>query len=140
MKRLIKTTFYIWIILLTACGTKSAETKTSDSLSGESFNEFFDKFKSDSLFQIERVKFPWTIPSEDGESIVINKTEWQHADFAYSDNFATREIDAYTQKITTYGDTVKIELRGVDNGINIDFVFAKIDKKWFLYSEKDLSN
>lgn len=136
----VKLTVFIWIMLLTACGTKPVDTTTSNTSSEENFNEFFDKFKSDSLFQIERVKFPWTIPSEDDEKIVINKADWQHADFSYDDNFAAREIDAYTQEIVTYGDTVKIELRGVDNGIYIDFVFAKIDNKWFLYAEKDLSN
>jgi Domain of unknown function (DUF4348) len=130
----------MWAALSTACGTKPVEKTMSASLHEENFAEFFDKFRSDSLFQVERIKFPWKIPAEDGEELVINKTEWQHADFFYHDNYASREVDAYTQKIVTYGDTVKIEQRGVDNGIYVDFVFAKIDNKWFLYSEKDLSN
>ena len=136
----MKSTLFIWIFLLTACGTKSVDTNTSDKSSEENFDEFFEKFKNDSLFQIERVKFPWIIPSEHGKDLVINKGDWRHADFAYDTNSATVEIDAYTQEIVTYGDTVKIEQRGVDNGIYIDFVFVKIDNKWFLYAEKDLSN
>ena len=124
---------------MTGCGNKSLDKTTTDVLTEENLAEFFDQFKSDSIFQIERVKFPWKIPS-DGKELVINKAEWQHADFLYHDNYATREIDAYTQEIVTYGDTVKIEQRGVDNGIHIDFVFAKIDNKWFLCFEKDLSN
>ena len=140
MQTLIKRITFILILLFSACGTQSNESKSKDSLSNETFNEFFDKFRKDSLFQIERVKFPWIIPSENGESIVINKTQWLHANFDYHDSLAERKIDAYTQRISTYGDTVKIELRGVDNGLHIDFVFAKIHDKWFLYSEKDLSN
>lgn len=138
MKKL-RLTVLIWTALLTSCTNKPVSETTSDT-SGENFNEFFEKFKSDSLFQVNRVKFPWTIPSDDGEELVINKTDWQHASFFYQKDFATREIDAYTQKIVIYGDTIKIEQRGVDNGIHVNFVFAKIDNKWFLVSEEDLSN
>ena len=135
-----KLTVLIWTALLISCTNKPVNDATSDTLSGENFNDFFEKFKSDSLFQVNRVKFPWTIPSDDGEELVINKSDWQHASFFYQEDFATREIDAYTQEIVTYGDTIKIEQRGVDNGIHIDFLFARIDNKWFLVSEEDLSN
>jgi len=136
----LKLPVLIWTILLISCTNKPASEAAPDTISGENFDEFFETFKSDSLFQINRVKFPWAIPSEDGEELVINKSDWQHASFFYQEDFATRPIDAYTQEIRTYGDTVKIELRGVDNGNHIDFLFAKIDNKWFLVSEEDLSN
>jgi len=136
----LKLPVLIWTILVIACTNKPVNEAAKDAISEENFNEFFEKFTSDSLFQINRVKFPWTIPSEDGEELVIHKTDWQHASFFYQEDFATRPIDAYTQEIRTYGDTVKIEQRGVDNGIHIDFLFAKIDNKWFLVSEEDLSN
>ena len=136
----LKLAVLIWTSLLMSCTNKPASEKASDFTSEENFSEFFEKFKSDSLFQVNRVKFPWTIPSDDGEDLVINKTDWQHASFFYQEDFATREIDAYTQEIVIYGDTIKIQQRGVDNGIHIDFVFAKIDNKWFLISEEDLSN
>ena len=130
--RTLKFTLIVWIKLLMSCTSKPS----SDT---ENFNEFFEKFKSDSLFQVNRVKFPWEIPTEDGEEIFIDKTDWQHSSFYYEEDFATRLVDAYTQEIRTYGDTVKIEHRGVGNAIHIDFVFAKIGNKWFLVSEKDLS-
>jgi len=136
----LKLTVLVCTALLICCTTKPVSEAPPDTTGGENFNEFFEKFKSDSLFQVNRVKFPWTIPSEDGEELVINKSDWQHASFLYQRDFATREIDAYTQEIVNYGDTIKIEQRGVDNGIHIDFVFAKIDNKWFLVSEEDLSN
>jgi hypothetical protein len=128
----LKFTLFVWVLLISCTSKPVSDT--------ENFNEFFEKFKSDSLFQVNRVKFPWKIPTEDGEELTINKTEWQHSSFDYQEEFATRSIDAYTQETRTYGDTVRIELRGVDNGIHVDFIFATIDNKWFLVSEEDLSD
>lgn len=120
------------------------EEKTTDS-KFESFDEFYKKFTTDSLFQIERVKFPWTVMTwELGEESpvkeLINKEDWRFGSFYYEDGYATRQIDAYTQKIKNYGDTIKLEIRGVDNGIFIDYNFTKDKNKWFLVSEKDYSN
>lgn len=129
-----------FIFILISCKSKSVDGNLTYASEGEEFTEFFNKFKSDSLFQIERVKFPWKIPTEEGRTFEIGKTEWLHADFFYDKKYAMRPVDAYTQEIVTYGDTIKIEQRGVDNGIHIDFVFAKIDNKWFLCYESDLSD
>jgi Domain of unknown function (DUF4348) len=138
----MRTAILLTVILtfLLSCSTKSTNSSKSTESLEENFTDFFERFKSDSLFQIERVKFPWRIPSKDGKNLAITKKEWLHADFFYAKDFSTREIDAYTQEIVIYGDTIKIEQRGVGNGIHIDFVFAKIDNKWFLYSENDLSS
>ena len=142
----------IWTFLLLSCGTKNSNS-TADkdagslktSLSGEEFNDFFEKFKADSLFQIEIVKFPLTMESwdDDEENPTTEKLEisnWRHLKFEYLDEFATRQTDAYTQETKVYTDSTKIELRGVDNGIHIDYDFIKVNGQWFLVSEKDYSN
>lgn len=123
-----------------ACKNDSDSKIKTSSINDEKFSEFFEKFKSDSLFQIERVKFPWRIPTDDGKELLISRAEWLHANFEYRDEFATRETDAYTQRIVEYGDTMKLEQRGVDNGIYVDFVFAKKENKWYLSHEIDLSH
>lgn len=137
MKKFISYILFVFFIL--GCKQKATDNQLRLGLQGEDFMEFYNKFKSDSLFQINRVKFPWKIPTKDGKGLEITKSEWLYADFDYNDKYAKRAIDAYTQKIVTYGDTIKVEQRGVNNGIHIDFVFAKIDHKWFLYYETDLS-
>jgi hypothetical protein len=109
----------------------------------EDFNEFFKKFTMDSLFQIERIKFPWRllITTEDGETVEeTSRDNWTHLTFYYEDSYASRQIDAYTQEIKNYGDTVKLEIRGVDNGIYTDYEFVKENTRWFLVSGKDFSN
>jgi hypothetical protein len=60
--------------------------------------------------------------------------------FEYKDEYARRQIDAYTQEKKIYSDSAKLELRGVDNGILIDYDFIKLNGQWFLVSEKDYSD
>lgn len=140
------------MFILINCGKRPADTITiatadtpaaKESIQTESFNEFFLHFTSDSVFQMERVKFPFRIlmVEDDGETIhETAQDDWTHSTFYYDESYATREIDAYTQQIKNYGDTVKIELRGVDNGIYLDYKFALENGKWFLVSALDYSN
>jgi hypothetical protein len=142
----------IWSLLLLSCGagTNNSTTDKSDDsiktdLGEENFSDFFERFKTDSLFQVERVEFPMTIKSWDidGDKPTTDKLEirnWRHLDFEYKHEYAKREIDAYTQETKIYADSAKLQIRGVDNGILIDFEFTKVEGQWFLVSEKDYSN
>ena len=139
-------------MLLVSCGTKTNDTTTDKdvdsvktSLNEEDFGDFFDRFKTDSLFQIERVKFPmttksWNIDEDKPTTDKIEIVSWRHLRFEYKDEYAKREIDAYTQEEKVFADSAKLELRGVDNGILIDYDFIKVNGQWFLVSEKDYSN
>lgn len=143
----------ILTILINGCATKTVDTVTSDKIKDsiihdkvvtttigkepKDFNEFFKIFTTDSLFQIERVKFPWTIMTSGvGEDApikeLIDKKDRKYSSFYYEGNYTTRRTDAYTQKIKSYGDTLKLEIRGVDNGIYTDYEFVKDNNKWFL--------
>ena len=110
----------------------------------EIFSDFFIKFTTDSLFQKDRVQFPFPVKSWDNDNKLtvdkIEKDEWKFLTFEYNDEYGKRVIDAYTQETKMYTDSAKIELRGIDNGIHIDFALYKENGKWFLVSEKDLSN
>ena len=70
----------------------------------------------------------------------INRRNWKYRSFNYEDSYATRQIDAYTQEIKSYGDTVKLEMRGVDNGILADYEFVRKNHNWFLVLVRDYSN
>lgn len=150
---MIKNIFILTFLLLFSCGTKSTDStssdKSTDSLTiskttnGEDFNEFFARFTTDSVFQIERTKFPFRViwTTEDGETThETEKENWTHSTFYYEDSYATRQVDAYTQKIRQYSDSVVLEQRGVDNGIYVDYKFIKDNGKWILFTGKDYSN
>lgn len=136
--------FILLTISLVGCGKKTTELTTDKNVQGENFEDFFNKFRSDSLFQVERVKFPLQLVTWDIDdnlaSEEINRENWRHLRFEYKNEFKTREIDAYTQEIKIYADSAKIELRGVDNGIQIDYVFNKVNGQWTLTTERDYSN
>lgn len=110
----------------------------------EDFMPFFEQFREDADFQVEHVQFPykveiWELGAEKPEIDKVFKDEWEHLRFQYDSSFATRKTDAYRQEIKSYGDTVRIELRGIDNGIMIDYEFVKLEGEWKLIAEKDYS-
>jgi len=148
-----KNIFILTFLLLFSCGTKSTDSalsdKKTDSLTiskktdGEDFNEFFDRFKTDSVFQMDRTKFPFRViwMTEDGETTHETEEEnWTHSTFYYEDSYASRQVEAYTQEIKHYSDSVVLEQRGVDNGIYVDYKFIRDNGKWILFTGKDYSN
>lgn len=82
----------------------------------------------------------WDIDQDKPTTDKLAIKNWRHLDFEYQDEYAKREIDAYTQVTEMYTDSAKIQLRGVDNGIRIDYEFTKVNERWFLVSKKDYSN
>ncbi len=110
----------------------------------DTFEEFFQKFKQDSVFQINRIRFPLKITiidiTENVSQDWMQQQEWNYLDFHYDESFADRKIDAYTQEILINPDSTLLKYRGVDNGIYINYVFYLIDEKWTLISFEDYSN
>jgi hypothetical protein len=134
----------ILTILLIGCGTKTADTTTDSKIEKETFDNFIKKFKSDSLFQIERVKFPLTLVTWDNDdnlsSKKIKQENWRHLNFGYLDQVGTSEIDGFTHETKVYSDSAKIELRGIDNGIYLDYIFTKVNGLWTLTTKRDYSD
>lgn len=147
-----KNIFILTSLLLLSCATKSTDSTTervTDSLTvsktgaGEDFDEFFQKFTTDSLFQMDRIKFPFRViwREEDGETThETEKDMWTHSTFYYENSYASRQIDAYTQDIKQYRDSVVLEQRGVDNGIHVEYIFMRDNGKWVLFTGRDYSN
>lgn len=110
----------------------------------EEFNEFLKTFRKDTSYQLRRVIFPFVVKSRDFDDNLTSEEifheEWIHLGFDYKEEYSTRPIDAYTQQIKIYPDSAKIEYRGIDNGIYFDYLFFRIDGKWYLESEEDYSN
>ncbi len=136
--------FHIIILtLITACSADEIDRKSENS-DREDFNEFFYKFTYDSLFQLERIKFPFEFKNfdSDGDLTVDQKerNDWKFLVFEYKEEYGKRELDAYTQETKIYSDRAKLEIRGVDNGIYVDFNFNYDNGKWFLVSGEDYSN
>jgi hypothetical protein len=149
----MKTTFILTALFFVSCGPKSTDSTATDHIADtssiskngeeEDFNQFFKKFTTDSVFQMQRTKFPFRVIwlTEEGETThETDKENWTHPTFYFEDSYATRPVDAYTQKIKIYTDSATLEQRGVDNGIYVDYLFLKDKGKWILNSGRDYSN
>jgi hypothetical protein len=130
--------------------TKITNTQNEDTLKVEqitkdsSFQSFFNRFKSDSLFQLQRVIFPfqsltWKPEDEDPVGQRIDMDEWKILHFIYYDSFAVREENAYTQEIQDLGFETQVQLRGVKNSLHINYTFINENGQYKLLKKEEYS-
>lgn len=147
MKNLV---LLIFLLLgFAACSNKTDGKQTAEQKDSiETFDSFFVKFKTDSVFQKERVVFPFVNETSgydsdaDEEFCDVEKIEakdWKFLPFDWDASYATRQIEAYDQKIETVNDTTNIFYLGMDNGINVQAIFVLKDGKWFYAKMVDKS-
>lgn len=142
-------------VLFSSCGNttetniKQTNNKQTDSTSlvlnekvDNDFHEFITKFSTDTAFQLSRTKFPLKIGwHEIDRDTVIFRTK---SDFEFID-FRTKKftgpIDQWEQNIVidNKNKSATIQIRGVDNGIFIDYKFNMVDGAW-LFTEIDDSS
>lgn len=145
------------VSILLNCSNQNRENKTSTSneptnertkllqdtiptsepqMPDSSFNSFLVKFSTDKEFQLTRVDFPLNVKLldiEDNEEIIkISKEEWEHENLLDTANIKTRDVDAYSQQTELADSTATIKLRGIDNGIRIDYNFQQRNGIWYL--------
>ena len=101
----------------------------------EDFNTFFEKFKKDSVFQKQRVVFPLKIRVFNTDNLITEENSFEEKDYEFlkiDENEVSME-----KKISK--DSVKIILKGKDNGIYIETQFLKDKGIWKLESYNDQS-
>lgn len=110
------------------------------------FDEFFEKFSKDSLFQKNRVKYPLkTSYIEDIETgnfttkLISNAREYNYIDFTKDKSAMDKESDKYSIDIENLEEIVYYKLLGYDNGIHISYKFELIDGCWLLIEILDES-
>ncbi len=105
------------------------------------FEKFFEKYRSDSVFQVNHTKFPLKcvhIELEEITTTFIQKNNWEFNDF--EDN-KTSEYDQYEYvKEIGNANLVLYEMRGIDNGILVIYKFMFNNQKWMLEEIEDASN
>jgi hypothetical protein len=140
----MKFLYTIFIIsLFNTCDSHKVSSKNENINESKLFTDFFDKFSKDSIFQKKRVLFPLKYTSEEIEEGLVHETidesKWYYIDFN-KDKFANSlSEDAYSFEIIKKKDKVEYIRKGIDNGINVIFVFKLKDGRWYLTSVSDLS-
>ncbi len=132
----------IFTIIITCCESKKNQpSKLSNNRVEENFEIFLNKFSSDSIFQIQRVKFPLLSKTDDRESGQRDQSIIQQKDWIFSNFTKLKTIPKYVishKKINTneYHLIFQIE----DTGVNVTYVFKNEQGNWFLILINDDSD
>lgn len=110
----------------------------------EDFYEFYERFATDSLFQIERVAdpLPFVAPDPDDEFQILETTLEKSQWFAFQPKLPTEHLTNinYGQRLDRASRTRIIELRGFGNGFCNTLYFRCRNGEWKLTRFEDLSN
>lgn len=104
----------------------------------DGFREFFKRFAIDSMFQKHRIQFPLTYLyyADYVDTLIseqIKSEDWHYINFADDSLVAEQKVDAYDIMFRTTGsEQVEYVRTGIDNGINVTYVFRKEGKHWIL--------
>lgn len=121
----------------------SVPTEHSDTILQENFESFIQEFSSDSNFQKSRIQFPLkiTLIDENNKSTEFFKksNEFEMMDFRMKKSKG--KTNQWEQNIVINEDhkSAQIQIRGIDNGIHVDYLFKKINGNWFLFEITDQS-
>lgn len=156
MYRLYYITSLLLVTLLIACDNSSSNATNGQSNENQTltiptkkaidnnFNNFIDKFSIDSTFQVSRTKFPlkikWYDIDNDRDSIFYrDSSSFELMDFGKKKSKG--QYDQWEQKIVVdkNNTSATIEVRGIDNGIMVDYLFEKINGTWMLIEIDDSS-
>ncbi len=156
MSKPLATIIHLLVVLLLACDNRftaikseqsnhlqftSAKTSASvDSL----FNTFILKFNKDTSFQRNRIKFPLKIKRMNlynfhDTIIQIDNSSFELIDLQ-KEKYQSHLSDWVKKIIVAQHDTSAIiEIRGKENGIQVDYLFHWINGNWMLTEINDNS-
>lgn len=108
-----------------------------DFSNNETFESFIEKFSLDSLFQESRIVFPLKKKYLKEnltavEKLVVEK-DWWRVVLEATDDYSMRYFEKEKE------NQGFVEFTGIENGINITYVFELKNGEWFLVKIEDLS-
>lgn len=141
------------IFILCSCKNQNSTNKeiidstqinstTKEEIKGTNFDTFFQKYRSDSVFQVNHTKYPLKSFYEDetGDTTInfVLQKDWKFNNF--KDN-RTSEYDQYEyKKEVINSNLVLYKMQGIDNGILVIYKFSFTSQEWILEEIEDASN
>lgn len=106
----------------------------------EDFNDFIYKFISDSLFQLDRIQFPLRSALADSEDFgTIKKTDWKIVRLFGTEEYKAQLYDNFKGQLRDTDERLFC-WEGVENGVNVQYWFRRIDGLWYLTGYMDFSD
>ena len=137
----------ILILLAIACQKSEKNFVPSEKINKKclsDFDEFFEKFGKDSLYQIDHIKFPikYSFLSEDYQNVIdsiLNKKDYHYINFDSDKKAMQSETGKYTVEKEKTKNKILYKQIGYDNGIYMTFEFQIINGCWYLVRISDES-
>ena len=114
----------------------SVNIETHNEISDENFDDFFNKFRTDSLFQLQRIDKPLSVIKSDEEAEEEEKQVVKYVSFDQKD----WDIKIEYKKTILSKDTMNVVLEGIDTGVHIEHFFVMRQGNWYLFQIKNLSD
>lgn len=117
-------------------GTRNAKSGKED------FDNFILKFISDSLYQLDRIKFPlksqqWDFDEVD--STRIEKNNWKTVRLFWGEEYRPQIYDNFKREMRDTDERLFC-WEGIENGINVEYRFNRIKGLWYLTEFNDFSD
>ncbi|MCR8667527.1 DUF4348 domain-containing protein [Aestuariibaculum sp. M13] len=122
-------------------GEEKVQNKESFKNCNETFDEFFERFSRDSIFQKSRVHYPlkWYFLADNESSKlsldIINRVE----DYDYIDFTMDSQSDKYEVVYEREEKSVNYILKGSDSGVFMTYKFKTLDECWYMFEIIDES-
>lgn len=117
---------------------KAAAKVNAVNTASESFNIFFNRFSTDSAFQISRIEFPLKLTIIGGEGEGDTTKFLQKKDWWFQDPQKQKDIIVRPQRIDK--TTVAVHLLIDETGFSVYRNFVKRKGKWWMTSIRDESD
>lgn len=98
------------------------------------YEEFFKKFETDKSYQVSHIKFPYKYASESPDG--STNEEIQKSKYKY---FGLFKEDVKNEYKKINDNEFKVEKRGVESGVAVEYYFKKFETEWYLIKVVDYS-
>ena len=116
----------------------------------ESFDSFFNRFKTDTSFQFSRIHFPipvWGHPMDFGDDglevadtiVVVDSSYTEDYEYIPLNDSITPDGEGFASQIMAEDSTAKVKYVNADSSFNLTLYFYKNSGRWFLEKVVDLS-
>jgi len=134
-------TFLLFGLFLTACSVKKSNVSDNSDRS-ESFANFYQKFTTDSLFQLDRVEFPVHGRYMDNELAGTTESDsitWTRQNWTIIHALKQEDLSDLRISKNISDSLAIITTEGIDFNFTFEQTFKRKNGKWYLTNLTDLS-
>ncbi|MCZ8023656.1 MAG: DUF4348 domain-containing protein [Cytophagales bacterium] len=111
--------------------------------SKENFDNFIYKFIGDSLFQLDRIKFPLKssiqTDLDEADTTAIEKKDWKIVRLFGREEYRPQIYDNFNRELRDTDERLFC-WEGIENGIYVEYKFQRLGGLWYLTEYNDFSD